>query len=64
MIEASPCDEQQCPEVQPLLKKLVNELGLGRATPHDLRRTCLTSITRLNSAATPWTGSPTTGRAG
>jgi integrase len=30
-----------------LLKKLVTELGIERATPHDLRRTCLTSITRL-----------------
>ena len=30
-----------------LLKNLVAELGIERATPHDLRRTCLTSITRL-----------------
>ena len=30
-----------------LLKKLVAELGIERATPHDLRRTCLTRITRL-----------------
>ena len=31
----------------PLLKKLVTKLGIERATPHDLRRTCLTTITRL-----------------
>ena len=30
-----------------LLKTLVAELGIERATPHDLRRTCLTTITRL-----------------
>ena len=30
-----------------LLKKLVTELGIERVTPHDLRRTCLTTITRL-----------------
>ena len=30
-----------------LMKKLVAELGIERATPHDLRRTCLTTITRL-----------------
>ena len=30
-----------------LLKKLVAELGIERVTPHDLRRTCLTWITRL-----------------
>ena len=30
-----------------LLKRLVAELGLERATPHDLRQTCLTTITRL-----------------
>ncbi len=30
-----------------LLKKLVLELGIERATPHDLRRTWLTWITRL-----------------
>jgi integrase len=30
-----------------LLKTLVAELGIERATPHDLRRTCLTWITRL-----------------
>ena len=29
------------------MKKLVTELGIERATPHDLRRTCLTTITRL-----------------
>jgi integrase len=30
-----------------LLKKLVADLKLKRATPHDLRRTCLTWLTRL-----------------
>ena len=30
-----------------LLKQLVAELGIERVTPHDLRRTCLTWITRL-----------------
>ena len=30
-----------------LLKRLVGELGIERVTPHDLRRTCLTWITRL-----------------
>ena len=30
-----------------LLRKLVAEHKLERATPHDLRRTCLTWITRL-----------------
>ena len=30
-----------------MLKKLVAELRIERATPHDLRRTCLTWITRL-----------------
>jgi integrase len=30
-----------------LLKQLVAELEIERATPHDLRRTCLTTITRL-----------------
>ena len=30
-----------------LLKKLVAEVGIERVTPHDLRRTCLTAITRL-----------------
>ena len=30
-----------------LMKKLVAEFGIERATPHDLRRTCLTTITRL-----------------
>ena len=30
-----------------LLKKLVLELGIERDTPHDLRRTWLTWITRL-----------------
>ena len=29
------------------MRKLVVELGIERATPHDLRRTCLTWITRL-----------------
>ena len=29
------------------LKQLVAEFGLERVTPHDLRRTCLTTITRL-----------------
>jgi integrase len=29
------------------LKRLVAEFGLEKATPHDLRRTCLTTITRL-----------------
>ena len=29
------------------MRQLVVELGLERATPHDLRRTCLTWITRL-----------------
>ena len=29
------------------MRKTVAELGIERATPHDLRRTCLTSITRL-----------------
>ncbi len=29
------------------MARLVVELGLERATPHDLRRTCLTWITRL-----------------
>ena len=29
------------------LKKLVKDLGLGHVTPHDLRRSCLTWITRL-----------------
>jgi integrase len=29
------------------MKALVTALGLPRATPHDLRRTCLTAITRL-----------------
>ena len=29
------------------MQRLVAELGLERATPHDLRRTCLTWITRL-----------------
>jgi integrase len=29
------------------LKKLVAELGIERATPHDLRRTCLSTITGL-----------------
>jgi integrase len=30
-----------------LLRGLVAELGIERVTPHDLRRTCLTWITRL-----------------
>jgi integrase len=30
-----------------LIKRLVAEFGLERATPHDLRRTCLTKITKL-----------------
>lgn len=30
-----------------LMRALVAELGIERATPHDLRRTCLTTITRL-----------------
>jgi integrase len=30
-----------------LLKKLVTELAMENVTPHDLRRTCLTTITRL-----------------
>jgi integrase len=29
------------------MQKIVGELGIERATPHDLRRTCLTTITRL-----------------
>ncbi len=29
------------------MSKVVTELGIERATPHDLRRTCLTWITRL-----------------
>ena len=29
------------------MRKVVAELGIERATPHDLRRTCLTWITRL-----------------
>ena len=29
------------------MRKLVAELRIERATPHDLRRTCLTWITRL-----------------
>jgi integrase len=29
------------------MKKIVTGLGIERATPHDLRRTCLTTITRL-----------------
>jgi integrase len=31
-----------------LLKKLVTEFGIENATPHDLRRTCLTTITKLH----------------
>ena len=30
-----------------LMRELVAELKIERATPHDLRRTCLTTITRL-----------------
>ena len=46
------------------LKKLVAEFALEKVTPHDLRRTCLDRRSRgWGSAATPWTGSPTTGRA-
>ena len=30
-----------------LLRELVASLGIKRVTPHDLRRTCLTWITRL-----------------
>ena len=30
-----------------LLKKLVADLGIEKVTPHDLRRTCLSAITRL-----------------
>ena len=30
-----------------LMERLVAEIGIERATPHDLRRTCLTTITRL-----------------
>ena len=30
-----------------LLKRLFTGFGIERATPHDLRRTCLTTITRL-----------------
>ena len=29
------------------MRKLIAELGIERATPHDLRRTCLTKITGL-----------------
>ena len=29
------------------MKKLVAEFNLERVTPHDLRRTCLTKITKL-----------------
>ena len=29
------------------MKRLVGEFDLERATPHDLRRTCLTKITKL-----------------
>jgi integrase len=29
------------------MRKVVTALGLERATPHDLRRTCQTTITRL-----------------
>ena len=30
-----------------LLKRLVAEFGIEKVTPHDLRRTCLTTITKL-----------------
>ena len=43
-----------------LMRDLVGELKLERATPHDLRRTCLTRSPGSASAATPWTGSPIT----
>ena len=42
-----------------LLKTLVAELGIERATPHDLRRTCLTTITRLGFGRDERAASPT-----
>ena len=47
LIETPPRRRARGQRSSKLLKKLVAELGLERATPHDLRRTCLTTITRL-----------------
>jgi integrase len=35
------------PRPADLMRRIVADLGVERATPHDLRRTCLTIVTRL-----------------
>jgi integrase len=47
LIEGHLAAKNSCNRAGLLLKKLVAELGIERVTPHDLRRTCLTTITRL-----------------
>ena len=47
LIEGHLAAKNSCNRAGLLLKKLVAELGIKRVTPHDLRRTCLTTITRL-----------------
>jgi integrase len=47
LIEGHLAAKNSCNRAGLLLKKLVAELGIERVTPHDLKRTCLTTITRL-----------------
>jgi integrase len=47
LIEIHLADKSSASKSSALMKKLVSEFDLERATPHDLRRTCLSAITRL-----------------
>jgi integrase len=47
LVEVHLADKGGANRSSTLMKKLVAEFGLERATPHDLRRTCLTKITAL-----------------
>ena len=47
LIESHLGDQGNAQRSSKLLRRLVAELGLDHVTPHDLRRTCLTWITRL-----------------
>jgi integrase len=47
LVEVHLADKGGANRSSTLIKKLVAEFDIERATPHDLRRTCLTWITRL-----------------
>ena len=64
LVESHFAEEVSAKRSAKRMTKIVTLAKIERCTPHDLRRTCLTMVTRLGLAATRWTGSRTTGPAG